>query len=334
MTDDTTAPRTRRAAYEATVVIPTRNRRSILVDAALRAALAQEQVDHEIVVVDDGSTDGTPDELEALGEPRLRVVRHERALGVAHARNAGIRAARGAWVAFLDDDDVWSPLKLRKQLDAGSTQSAAFVYAASVALDPGKRFLFGHAPPDPSTLATQLMRRNVMWGGCSNVVVRTDVVRELGGFDEELFQLADWDLWIRLAVAARPAVCREVLVGCVVHQESMLLRNRRDVFIEFDYLARKHRSAAGGDSAAFDPALFARWVAGGHVRAGRRREAARALLRGRWSRRRLGNLVRLPGAILGRQAMEAGRSVIARIPGHVPPDEHTAVEPPWLARYW
>lgn len=334
MTNDPSAPQATRGSCEVTVVIPTRDRLSILTEAALPAALAQEEVDHEVVVVDDGSTDGTAHALEALGEPRLRVVRHERSLGVAQARNAGIEAARGTWIAFLDDDDVWSPVKLRRQIDEGSAQGAGFVYAASVALDPRKRFLFGHAPPDPSTLRTQLMQRNVMWGGCSNVVVRAEVVRGLGGFDEKLFQLADWDLWIRLALAAPPAVCREVLVGCVVHEESMLLRHRRDVFVEFDYLTRKHHAAARGDSAALDPALFARWVAGGHVRAGRRLDAARTLLRGRWSTRRLGNLVRLPGAVLGQRAMEAGRSLLARVPGHVPPDEHTAVEPTWLARYW
>ena len=153
------------------VVIPTRNRWSILAEAALPAALCQEDVDHEVVVVDDGSGDGTPDRLAELGEWRLRVVRHDRSLGVANARNAGIAVARGEWVAFLDDDDVWAPRKLRLQIDAASSQGAGFVYGASVALDEHKCFLFGHAPPDPATLRFELFRRNVLWGGCSNVVV-------------------------------------------------------------------------------------------------------------------------------------------------------------------
>lgn len=319
---------------EATVVIPTRNRWSILADAALPAALSQVGVDHEVVVVDDGSADGTSDRLAALGDPRLRVVRNDRSVGVGRARNAGIDAAQGAWIAFLDDDDIWSPRKLRTQIDAGSSQGASFVYGASVALDERKRFLFGHAPPDPSTLRLQLLRRNVMWGGCSNVVVRADVLRDLGRFDEELFQLADWDLWIRLANSTAAAVCPEVLVGCVGHQESMLLTDRRDVFKEFDYLVKKHREAAQDVGVAFDQALFSRWVAGGHVRAGRRLPAVRVLLRGAWRARNVGNLVRALGALLGEPAMGLGRRLISAVPGRMPSGERTGVEPDWLSRYW
>lgn len=315
-------------------MIPTRNRWSVLADAALPAALGQDRVDQEVVVVDDGSTDGTADRLAALDDGRLRVVRHERSRGVAKARNAGIEVARGEWIAFLDDDDVWAPWKLRTQIDTGSAESAPFVYGASVALDEGKRFLFGHSPPDPATLRLQLLRRNVMWGGCSNVAVRADVVRGLGGFDEQLFQLADWDLWIRLASTVRAAVCREVLVGCVAHAESMLLTDRRDVFSEFDYLANKHRDSARAVGVAFDEAHFSRWVAGGHVRAGRRLAAARALLRGARRARSIGNVARVPAALVGASAMGLGSRLVARVPGRVPPGERTAAEPSWLGRYW
>lgn len=319
---------------EVTVVIPTRNRWSVLVDAALRAALSQESVDHEVVVVDDGSTDGTSDRLAELGEPQLRVVLNDRSLGVAKARNAGIEAARGAWIAFLDDDDVWSPRKLRTQIDAASSEGASFVYGASVALDERKRFLFGHAPPDPTTLRFELLRRNVMWGGCSNVIVRADVARQLGGFDEDLFQLADWDLWVRLATTSKAAMCPEILVGCVTHQESMLLTDRRDVFTEFEYMVKKHERTTQTTGVAFDQAGFSRWVAGGHVRAGRRLAAARALLRGVWKARSVGNLVRVPGALIGKPAMGLGSRLIATLPGRLPTGERTAVEPDWLSRYW
>jgi glycosyltransferase involved in cell wall biosynthesis len=319
---------------EVTVVIPTRNRWRILVDSALTAALVQEDVDHEIVVVDDGSSDGTSGNLAALDDPRVRVVRHDRSLGVAKARNAGIRAARGAWIALLDDDDIWSPQKLRRQIDVASSQGAGFVYAAVVFVDEHKRFLFGHAPPAPETLLSQLIRRNVMWGGCSNVVIRSDTLRTLGAFDEDLFQLADWDLWIRLADASRAAACSDVLVGYVTHGTSMLLTHKRDVFREFEYLVQKHRALAKRADVAFEEALFARWVAGGHVRAGRRLGAAKALFRGARASRNVGNLARIPGALLGEPAMRLGRRLLASVPGHVPPDEYTATEPEWLRRYW
>jgi glycosyltransferase involved in cell wall biosynthesis len=313
---------------EVTVVIPTRNRWPLFSRTALRAALGQEQVDHEIVVVDDGSTDGTAERLAGLREPRLRVIRHDTARGVSRARNAGIEAARGEWVAFLDDDDLWAPDKLRMQLDAARRAGAVFVYAGAVWVDEELRFLQGHTPPDPSTLARRLLRWNVVWGGCSNVVARSDVVRALGGFDEELHQLGDWDLWIRLALSGSAACVDEVLVALVAHRGSMLVVDRRDVFVEFERLRSKHREAAARVGHAPDPSLFARWVAAGHLRAGRRPEAMRTYLRGT---RSAGNLVRAAGAVLGPTAMRAAGRVRARLSRDAV--HRTALEPAWLAAY-
>ncbi len=100
------------------------------------------------------------------------------------------------------------------------------------------------------------------------MLVRTDVVRGLGGFDEHLFQLTDWDLWIRLSQAGRAAACSEVLVGCIEHRRSMLLTSEPDVFEEFDYVDEKHRAAREVADVPIDRRLFTRWVALGHRRAG------------------------------------------------------------------
>jgi glycosyltransferase involved in cell wall biosynthesis len=312
------------------VVIPTRDRWELLSRSALRSALDQEDLDHEVIVVDDGSTDGTAERLAELDEPRLRVVRHETSKGVAQARNTGVAAARGEWVAFLDDDDLWSPWKLRRQIDAGRRAEAGFVYAGAVWVDRELRFLHGHKLPDPAALAPELLRWNVVWGGCSNVVARTGLVRELGGFDEDFFQLADWDMWIRLALAAPAAAVDEVLVALVMHRESMLLVDRRDVFLEFDRLVEKHRGAEERLQAAPDAALFARWVAAGHLRAGRRGAAVRAYLRGTHDP---GNLVRATGALLGPSAMRAAGSLRRAFPGGRDGVHGTAAEPAWLELY-
>ena len=237
---------------DVSVVIPTRSRWRLLAGAALPSALEQREVDHEVIVVDDGSEDDTAERLASIADPRLRIIRHERSHGVARARNAGIEAARGAWVSFLDDDDVWSPHKLRAQLDAASAAGADFAYSAGAGLDADRKYLFAVAPPDPATIASRLLRWNVIWCGCSNVAARTALVRELGGFDEQLFQLADWDLWIRLALAGRAAAVPEVHVGYVMHADNMLLTHRRDVFPEFEYLAQKHAEASRAYGIAFD----------------------------------------------------------------------------------
>ena len=94
---------------EVSVVVPTHSRWDLLSTAALPAAFGQEAVDIEVVIVDDGSTDSTVERLAEMSDPRVRVIRHERARGVAQARNAGIAAARGTWIALLDDDDLWAP---------------------------------------------------------------------------------------------------------------------------------------------------------------------------------------------------------------------------------
>ena len=317
------------SAPDVTVVIPTRDRWPLLSRTALRSALGQQHVEHEVVVVDDGSLDGTAERVDELADPRLRVVRHDRSLGVSRARNAGIAAARGAWVAFLDDDDLWAPDKLRIQLDAARESGSEFVYAGAVWVDDELRFLYGHEPPDPLTLAQAVLRWNVVWGGCSNVLARTELVRGLGGFDEDLSQLGDWDLWIRLALCARAARVDDVLVGLVVHGRSMLLVDRRDVFAEFERLRAKHRTAAERLGGGPDHVLFARWVAAGHARAGRRGAAARAYLRGTWHP---GNVARAAGAVVGPSAMRAGSRLLAHMPWRQA-DRPSAVEPAWLEAY-
>jgi glycosyltransferase involved in cell wall biosynthesis len=315
---------------EVTVVIPTRDRWPVLARASLAAALLQEDVELEILVVDDGSSTAPLDDAGGFEDPRVRRVRHEQPRGVAHARNTGIREALGEWVAFLDDDDLWSPRKLRAQLDAARAAGADFAYAGAVWVDERLELVHGHAPPDPASIRRELLRWNVLWGGASNVVARTEVLRTLGGFDERLFQLADWDLWIRLASAASAAVVDEVLVALVAHRESMLLVDRRDVFEEFAYLRGKHREAARKMGTDLDTAAFARWVANGHLRAGRRRAAARALVRGNTAP---GNVIRAAVALAAPSLLASASRLREVVPGALPEGQRAARRPDWVDRY-
>jgi glycosyltransferase involved in cell wall biosynthesis len=319
-------------APEVTVVVPTKDRWPVFSRAALPAVLGQEEVHVELVVVDDGSSDGTSEQLAQLGDPRVRVVRHEHARGVAAARNAGVAAARGTWISFLDDDDLWSPRKLREQLDAAQAADAVFVYAPGAAVDGDHRFLFNVAAPNPAAITEQLLRWNVIWCGCSNVMARTDVVHELRGFDETFFQLADWDLWIRLALTGPAAACRDILVAYTIHADNMLLTHELDVFPEFARLQAKHAAATAAHHVELDGARFARWVASGHTRAGRRRKAVAVYLASARRNRDAGAMLRAAGAVLGGPALSVGRKV-------VPTDQRSRLpklalpEPAWLSAY-
>jgi glycosyltransferase involved in cell wall biosynthesis len=304
---------------EITVVIPTQDRCAELMVAGLPAALGQERVNHEVIVVDDGSTDRTSAVLAGLEERRLRVIRNDSPRGVAAARNQGIRAARADWIAFLDDDDLWSPRKLRDQLDACS--GADFVYTGGVITDPSGIPLRDSPAPAPGTLPRQLARSNVI-GGPSAVMVRRALLIRLGGFDERFSLLADWELWIRLAQAASPAACRRPLVAYREHDSNMSGIDIDEAYAELDALLERH----GID---VDLAEFARWLAWQQRRVGRRLRAVRAYVRGAWRGRRGTLLLRAAATPLGEAVMAAPRRVRGMIgrPDPAPPS------PAWIERY-
>ena len=120
------------------VVLPTFNRRALLLEAA-ESVRAQTFTDWELVVADDGSTDGSAEAVEALGDPRIRVLRLPRVGRAAVARNAGVRAARGEWIAFLDSDDAWEPRKLAVQVDAMRAAGVRWSYTDLVLVDDARR---------------------------------------------------------------------------------------------------------------------------------------------------------------------------------------------------
>jgi len=312
---------------EVSVVIPTHNRWELLSTASLPSALGQEGIEFEVLVVDDGSADATPAELARINDPRLRVFRHERARGVAAARNTGIEAARSEWIAFLDDDDVWSPHKLRVQLDTARAQGAAFVYAAAAVLDEHGNVGEITPAPDPDALRSDLLSRCNIPGGPANVVARTDLLRRLGGFDEALSYVADWDMWIRLAESGgKPAATDECLVGYVRHPGRML-PSRRQALSELEHMAAKHRRAG----VRIDPAAFLAWIAYQHTGAGKRLAAARILALSAIAYRRPFYFVRAGAALLDGPVADASRRFFYR--RRREPRWGSPSYPEWLDRF-
>ncbi len=279
------------AAPEVTVVIATRDRWPLLSTRALPSALSQTGLEVEIVVVDDGSVDETAQRITELADPRVRLVRHASSRGQGAALSSGIAAASARWVAFLDDDDAWSPRKLRAQLDAASQRDASFVYTSLVAVDQHGRILDVRIAPDPDRVSRDLNASNVI--ACPSIVlVRADLLTEIGGLDEEFDELTDWDLWLRLTAAGTAAACPEVLVAYLMHPSNRRLLDELDVGAEFDRLRQKHRGRAGSPARGLERAGFERWVAAGHLRGGRRLPAARFYVRAAVAGRSPGDLAR------------------------------------------
>jgi glycosyltransferase involved in cell wall biosynthesis len=309
---------------EVTVVIPTRNRWKILSEHALATALAQEDVDFEVVVVDDASTERRPT-LPGLADPRVSIIRHEHHMGQARARNEGIATARGEWIAFLDDDDLWSPRKLRAQLDAAVT-GASFIYASVLIVTAEGRVLEAMQAADPATFRRDMLEQCMLPAGSSTVMVRAELLRNVGGFDEHLSELADWDLWIRLSAAARVAACPQPLIAYFLHPGNRRVVDDSDVFGELEYLLAKHSAAREMEQAEFDAPAFAAWVARGRLRAGHRLSASLLYLRSGMRHRNRTNLVRsvtaVLGSLLGRRALAAHG---------LAPREPSVVAPAWVA---
>lgn len=254
---------------EVSVVIPTKDR-SRRVRHTVASVLAQRGVDLEVVVVDDGSADDTSAVLG--GVEGVRVVRHDTPRGVAAARNAGIAAATGDWVAFLDDDDLWAPDKLRRQLDAAARAGADWVYASALTVDEHGRIFEEELAPPPGELLDLLHAANPVPAGASNVMVRRAVLAQTGGFDETLQHFADWDLWVRLAQRGTPAAIDDALVAYVHHGENMHADAAHSGRAELDLLDARIRSHTGRP---LDRALMASWMAYGEYVAGRPWAAAR-----------------------------------------------------------
>jgi glycosyltransferase involved in cell wall biosynthesis len=178
------------------VVIPTHDRASLVV-RALRSVAAQTYHDYEILVVDDGSTDDTESALRTIEIP-MRYLRQSHA-GVSAARNRGVAAARGQWIAFLDSDDVWLPQKLARQttfaegeggIEACQTEETWI--RNGVRVNPGRR----HAKPCGDIFAASL---ELCLVSPSAVMLRRATFERVGGFDEGLAACEDYDLWLRLA---------------------------------------------------------------------------------------------------------------------------------------
>jgi glycosyltransferase involved in cell wall biosynthesis len=265
-------------AATVTVVIPTKDRWELL-RHTLASVLDQRDVDIRVVVVDDGS-EAAPDAdtAELLADARLEVVRHPRALGVAAARNAGLARATTPWVAFTDDDDVWAPDKLSEQLAAlAALPDTRWSCVGVVEVDASMRPIAWEPPVASGDVADRLLAANVVPGGGSGVLVATDTVRAAGGFDEALRNLADYELYIRLGLAAPLAAVARPLLAYRVHRGG-LSRQLDDVEDEYAYVLAKH--AATRSARGVDPVAHVHfWAADRLERSGRRWRAARAYAR-------------------------------------------------------
>lgn len=180
------------------VIIPAYNV-AAFVREAVDSALAQTYRDIEVIVVDDGSTDGSADALRDLDDARLRVIREDHG-GSAAARNAGLRLATGELVAFLDADDRWAPRNLERQsVFLESHPEVDMTFGHSLLVDEQGRSLgFKSSSRSGAVSLSQLLRANEIGNG-SCLLLRREVLDRAGWFDPKLAACVDIDVWLRVA---------------------------------------------------------------------------------------------------------------------------------------
>ncbi|GFO66732.1 glycosyl transferase [Geomonas limicola] len=233
------------SAPAVSVIVPCYNTAQFLGDA-IASALGQTCEDLEVLVIDDGSTDSTPEVTASfLKDPRVRYVRQDNQ-GLSAARNKGIELSRGEFVALLDADDIWEPEKLERQLTVfGNLPECGLVFSdfatfddrGTIAAQKNQAILERLSLPEFSQLFS---RNNFMYP--STVIVRRTVLEQVGGFDTSLKSAEDYDMWLRVARVSQVAGVTAHLVWIRQHGSNMSLNIPRMLNNE---IAAVQKNAAG-----------------------------------------------------------------------------------------
>lgn len=192
------------------VIIPTFNRLHLLKET-LQSVFLQEGADYEVIVVDDGSEDGTWDYLCSLKKTNLKIYRQKN-LGPASARNLGVKHCQGSLLSFLDSDDLWKPKKLKLQLDFLLSHSGyQFCQTEEIWMRDGQKIFpkKHHAKPSGDIFIPSLKLCLV---SPSSVMMRRDFFESLGGFDESFEVCEDYELWLRASLESPFKTLPEPLV--------------------------------------------------------------------------------------------------------------------------
>ena len=248
------------------VILPTYNRAHVL-GRAIASVLAQTHESLELIVVDDGSTDDTAAVLDAITHDRLRVIRLDANRGASCARNRGIAMAQGALIAFIDSDDVWTPDKLARQTAALTSRSdrvGLCVCSMEVDRDGARhRVQYQDEELDSNTAVTRIISGVGM--GTPSWLARRDTLQAVGGFDESLPRMQDYECALRIAQEWRIILMSDVMVlaevgadsisasaeryvraiGIIIDRHRPLFERRRDGYSEMIFRAGKYLALEG-----------------------------------------------------------------------------------------
>jgi glycosyltransferase involved in cell wall biosynthesis len=214
------------------VVISTFNH-GHFVASAVESALAQSYLNTEVLVVDDGSTDNTREVLDAFAGRISYIYQENR--GLSAARNTGIRAARGEFIALLDADDMWVPEKLEAQRAVFADHPDTGIVSCGHVLidDTGREVSLGSSWGSGGFRFRRLLQGNCVSGG-SNAVVKRLCFDAVGLFDESLRSSEDWDMWLRIAGRYQVRFTSQILTRIRISANSMCGARNADTMLAND----------------------------------------------------------------------------------------------------
>ncbi len=212
------------------IIIPTYNREHLLCRAA-QSVLDQTYQDFELIIIDDGSTDNTKQVVESFSDERVKYIQHGKNKGGAAARNTGIKAAKGEYIAFQDSDDEWLPEKLEKQMMAFETAApeVGVVYVGCHRLENNKKNLLpsSKVAQKEGDIFSALLKENFV--AMPAVLVKRGCFERAGMFDENFSPIEDWELFLRMARDFQFRYIDEPLV-ISYHQPDSITGNQRAIF--------------------------------------------------------------------------------------------------------
>ena len=226
------------------VIIPTYNRAKLLL-RSMQSVLEQTFTDLELIVVDDASTDDTEQVVTSVRDDRVRYIRMEKNGGAGAARNAGIAAARGEWIAFQDSDDVWFPDKLARQFAQLKETGADVVFCAfeRCTAEGEKLYVFPHAYVQPGKVTyEQLLFENL---ASTQTILGRKVCFEQVRFKPDFPRLQDWEMMLRMVQQYDVRYFDDVLAR-MYEQPDSISKNPEKGLAAFEALYAMHKPAIDG----------------------------------------------------------------------------------------
>jgi glycosyltransferase involved in cell wall biosynthesis len=192
---------------------------------AMDSVLAQGLDDWELIVWDDCSTDGSADIVARYSDKRIRYFRCEKLVPLGQARQRAIELARGEWIAFLDQDDIWLPHKLERQMAAvGQANDAALVYGRTVRFYPSGRGRDYDQAHEYTLLPEGDIFAELFTNGCfiamSSAMFRRSAIREISGIPETITIIPDYFLYTTIARRFQVAAVQEVVCRYRMHADN------------------------------------------------------------------------------------------------------------------